>query len=138
MLTRVVYSIIWGRVAGFLAVKFVNGRGESSTQPASEKDIMKTGSQGFEPVLQFPLTSGDLTLTQMQDGTLCILHNGIPCTDRHWTTTEMQIARLKLEELKVSLTARPKSKRGVNRRQTSEWLPRGYAADPQFGASSYH
>ncbi len=136
MSINAVYSIVLNRVAGFLAVKFVYGRGESRTQPSSEKDIL-TGSQGSEPVLHSPLKSGDLTLTQMQDGTLCILHNGIPCIDRHWAPTEVQIARLKFEELKVYLTTRPESKRGVNRRQSSEWLPRGYAADPRFGPSFY-
>lgn len=97
-----------------------------------------TGSQDTEPVLHSPLTSGDLTLTQMQDGTLCILLNGIPCTDRHWTATEMHLARLKFEELRARLITQPEHARGVKKRQGPKWLPRGYAADPQFRASSCH
>lgn len=137
MLISSIYSIVFSRVAGLVAVNLAEGRGESRVQPSSGTDLL-TGSQGAEPVLHCPLTSGELTLTQMQDGTLCILFNGIPCTDGHWMPTEMQIARLKFEELKARLATGAEAQRGAKRRQGPKWVPRGYASDPQFGASPCH
>ena len=77
------------------------------------------GSQGTEPGLHGSLTSGNLTLTEMQDGTLRILHNGIPCKDQCWKPMEMHIAQLKFEELRARLTAGPEYQTEVNQQSES-------------------
>ena len=51
------------------------------------------------------LVSGDLILAEMQNGTLCILYNGIPLEDHSWKSEERFTAHLKFEELRAYLTA---------------------------------
>jgi hypothetical protein len=94
------------------------------------------GSQRLDSFM--PLTSGDFTLTEMQDGTLRILLHGIPCTDHRWKPTEMHIARRKFDELKACLSTGAEQETNVDQQEGHGWLPRSYNAAPRFGRSSYH
>jgi hypothetical protein len=89
-----------------------------------------------EPV-HTTFTSGDITLTQMQDGTLRILRNGIPIEGHWWKPTEMHIAQRKFEELVLRLTTEPEYEQELSQQRHAGRRPRE-DADPRFGSGLFH
>ena len=89
-----------------------------------------------EPV-HTSFTSGDITLTEMQDGTLRILRDGIPIEGHCWKRTEMHIAQRKFDELVQRLTMEPEYEQELTQHQRAGRRPRE-DADPRIGAWLLH
>jgi hypothetical protein len=90
-----------------------------------------------EPV-HTPFTSGDITLTEMQDGTLRILRNGIPIEGHCWKPTEIHIAQRKFEELVMRLAMEPEYEQELNQQQHAGRRPRGNNTGWRFNHEIFH
>jgi len=91
-------------------------------------------SQIRDSIRSAGLVSGELILAEMQNGTLCILYNGIPLEDHSWKSEERIAAHLKFEELRAHLAA--PLNRNVQQQPCLRFAPRAGTFSEWVGVSA--